>query len=412
MKPIIKVENLGKQYQIGAKAEVYSTLRESIVSSLQKPFEFLKSRSRIKKDNFWALRHLSFEIVPGEIVGIIGRNGAGKSTLLKILSRITEPTTGNAEIYGRIGSLLEVGTGFHPELTGRENVFLNGAILGMKREEIAKKFDEIVDFSEVEKFIDTPVKRYSSGMYMRLAFAIAANLEPEILIIDEVLAVGDSEFQKKCLGKLDDVSKSGRTVLFVSHQLGTISQLCEKTLVLDKGELQFFGQTQEAIDFYSNSHVSREILRQSIAEKSEFQFLNVYNCDEKLIEKSEFLHSESIQIHTEVYCPKSPGNRELAISLYDRNKRRVFTIHEPLKRFYNGEESIKLTITIPHSFITPGIYSWLMCINNPGLGFVDLQDDVCRFIIIDSGSDFAKYENADYGCVFPSYSIKQDESTN
>ena len=214
MKPIIKVENLSKEYRIGGKSEPYSTFRESLVNAARTPLNALKRRSRDNGDNrFWALKDINFTVEPGEVVGIIGRNGAGKSTLLKILSRITEPTTGKIELYGRVGSLLEVGTGFHPELTGRENIFLNGAILGMRREEISKKFDEIVDFAEIEDFLDTPVKRYSSGMYMRLAFAVAANLEPEILIIDEVLSVGDQQFQKKCLGKVRDVAQAGRTVL-------------------------------------------------------------------------------------------------------------------------------------------------------------------------------------------------------
>src|SRR6185369_6759437 len=212
MKPIIKVENLSKQYTIGGASERYSTFRESVVKTVKAPFNALRNGRRNGNEQFWALKDINFEVTPGEVVGIIGRNGAGKSTLLKILSRITEPTTGKVDLYGRVGSLLEVGTGFHPELTGRENIYLNGAILGMKHDEISKKFDEIVDFAEIEKFIDTPVKHFSSGMYVRLAFAVAAHLEPEILIVDEVLSVGDAPFQKKCLGKIGDVARSGRTV--------------------------------------------------------------------------------------------------------------------------------------------------------------------------------------------------------
>src|ERR1051325_626312 len=209
MRPLIEVNHLAKQYQIGAVRPPYQTLRESLLNAVRIPFR-RQGRSRSRTETIWALSDASFQIEPGEAVGIIGRNGAGKSTLLKILSRITEPTSGNARIYGRVGSLLEVGTGFHPELTGRENIFLNGAILGMKRAEIARKFDEIVAFSEVEKFIDTPIKWYSSGMYLRLAFSVAAHLDPEILIIDEVLAVGDARFQTKCLNKMEDVGKKGR----------------------------------------------------------------------------------------------------------------------------------------------------------------------------------------------------------
>lgn len=404
MSSIIKVENLSKQYQIGGKRAAYSTLRDTIVNTIRNPLRSIKQK---ESNSFWALNDISFEVETGEVVGIIGRNGAGKSTLLKILSRITEPTEGKIELYGRIASLLEVGTGFHPELSGRENIFLNGAILGMRRSEIQKKFDEIVEFAEIEKFIETPVKHYSSGMYVRLAFAVAAHLEPEILVVDEVLAVGDSEFQKKCLGKMGEVAKGGRTVLFVSHQMGTIAQLCEKTLVLDKGSLQFVGDTDKAIDFYSNNSKNVESLNQSIINPNEFQFLKVYNCDENYNERSEFHHNEPIKIITEIFVPKQPGVQEFAISLYDKNKRRVFTIHEPLKPYYQDNNTIKLLITIPPDFLTPGVYSWLMCINTPGIQFVDLQDDICRFRIVDAGSDFAKYETADYGCVFPPYSIKQ-----
>jgi lipopolysaccharide transport system ATP-binding protein len=253
MKPIIKVENLSKQYTIGGRAEPYSTFRESLVRAAKFPLQAVR-RGRVNgQHKFWALKDINFQVMPGEVVGIVGRNGAGKSTLLKILSRITEPTTGRIELYGRVGSLLEVGTGFHPELTGRENIFLNGAILGMRREEIAKKFDEIVDFAEIEEFLETPVKRYSSGMYMRLAFAVAASLEPEILVIDEVLAVGDAEFQKKCLGKMGDVARAGRTVLFVSHNMTAVKSICQRAMVLQSGALAFDGAAAAAVDYYMRS---------------------------------------------------------------------------------------------------------------------------------------------------------------
>ena len=251
MKPIIKVENLSKQYSIGGKQEPYSTFRESLINAVRIPLKAINRRSENRDNKFWALKDINFEVAPGEVIGVIGRNGAGKSTLLKILSRITEPTRGKIELYGRVGSLLEVGTGFHPELTGRENIYLNGAILGMKREEITKKFDEIVDFAEIEQFLDTPVKRYSSGMYTRLAFAVAANLEPEVLVIDEVLAVGDAEFQKKCLGKMKSVSdKEGRTVLFVSHNMSAVKSICQRGILLKSGSLVFDGDAASAVDFY------------------------------------------------------------------------------------------------------------------------------------------------------------------
>jgi lipopolysaccharide transport system ATP-binding protein len=252
VKPIIRVENLSKQYTIGTRQATYGTLRDSLTGWLRNPFR----RNGASEDNtIWALRDVSFDVMPGEVLGIIGRNGAGKSTLLKILSRIVEPTTGKVDLYGRVGSLLEVGTGFHGELSGRENIYLNGAILGMKRTEIDRKFDEIVDFAEIEKFIDTPVKHYSSGMYMRLAFAVAAHLEPEILIVDEVLAVGDAEFQNKCIGKMEDISRHGRTILFVSHNLIAIQNLCTRVLYLEHGQVIDSGGAKTIVSSYINRNV-------------------------------------------------------------------------------------------------------------------------------------------------------------
>ncbi len=246
----IRVENLSKRYRLGRR-ERYRALRDTISDVLTAPIRMIRGQKEDKKGELlWAVKDVSFDIHRGEAVGIIGRNGAGKSTLLKILSRITDPTSGRAEIYGRVGSLLEVGTGFHPELTGRENIFLNGAILGMRKAEITRKFDEIVAFAEVERFIDTPVKRYSSGMYVRLAFAVAAHLEPEIMLVDEVLAVGDAAFQKKCLGKMGDVAREGRTVLFVSHNMAAVGNLCQRGVVLSGGEVQFVGSQGEAISHY------------------------------------------------------------------------------------------------------------------------------------------------------------------
>jgi lipopolysaccharide transport system ATP-binding protein len=241
--PVLRAESIGKKYQLGGNTRddsrySYRTLRETLADGTRKLFNRRNRRNGVGEE-FWALRGINFEVEQGQVVGIIGRNGAGKSTLLKILSRITEPTTGKVHIKGRVASLLEVGTGFHPELTGRENIYLNGAILGMSRAEIQRKFDTIVEFAEVEEFLDTPVKRYSSGMYVRLAFAVAAHLDPEILVIDEVLAVGDAEFQKKCLGKMNQLSqREGRTVLFVSHQMNAVERLCSRVLWLDKGTLQ------------------------------------------------------------------------------------------------------------------------------------------------------------------------------
>jgi len=260
---VIRVENLGKKYIIGhQQQERYTALRDVLANKAKGMTQLFNPKSKIqnpKSEEFWALKDVSFEVKRGDRIGIIGRNGAGKSTLLKILSRITEPTEGRISIKGRVASLLEVGTGFHPELTGRENIFLNGAILGMSKVEIRRKFDEIVAFAEVEKFLDTPVKRYSSGMYVRLAFAVAAHLESEILIVDEVLAVGDYEFQKKCLGKMGEVSKGeGKTVLFVSHNLGSIQALCNQGILLDNGIVAFEGTVSAAIREYSSSYATNQ----------------------------------------------------------------------------------------------------------------------------------------------------------
>lgn len=252
MKPIIKIENLSKKYKLGTRRDNYTTLRET-VSNIARVPQKLFSRQTSKEEWFWALRDVNFEVAPGEIVGIIGRNGAGKSTLLKILARVTEPTTGRIKLYGRANSLLEVGTGFHPELTGRENIFVNGAILGLKSSEIKRLFDEIVAFAEIEQFLDTPVKHYSSGMYMRLAFAVAAHLNPDILVIDEVLSVGDAQFQKKCLGKVQDVARAGRTVLFVSHNMAAVENLCRRGVVLQQGKVIFTGDQTNAIKHYMES---------------------------------------------------------------------------------------------------------------------------------------------------------------
>src|SRR3546814_783958 len=275
----IKVENLGKSYRVGHRTAArarYSTLREVVAQSaknwVRQAGDLMAGRAIIHGDEieeFWALKDVDLEVRQGERIGIIGHNGAGKSTLLKILSRITEPSTGRVTLNGRVASLLEVGTGFHPELTGRENIFLNGTILGMKRQEILRKFDEIVDFSQVEKFLDTPVKRYSSGMYVRLAFAVAAHLEPDILVVDEVLAVGDASFQRKCLSKMDDVSKNGRTILFVSHKMDALRRLCERAILLERGRVIEQGSTEQVVAKYlvaSSSQIGRASCRERVCQ--------------------------------------------------------------------------------------------------------------------------------------------------
>jgi len=413
MSTVISVENLSKKYIIGHQnQERYSALRDVLTEGAKRFTQklihpFAVPENDPTNEEFWALKDVSFDIQQGDRVGIIGRNGAGKSTLLKILSRITEPTTGKVSIKGRIASLLEVGTGFHPELTGRENIFLNGAILGMSKVEIKKKFDEIVAFAEVEKFLDTPVKRYSSGMYVRLAFAVAAHLEPEILIVDEVLAVGDLQFQRKCLGRMEEVSAEGRTVVFVSHNMGVISQLCNKAVLLHKGSVIHLGTTCEVVENYlaRNSSQVSKINRGSEIVGNHFH--SILMCDQDLSERSEYRFDEDIYVRLELALPEFSDPLELAMRLIDRNKNAIFTIHEKLVNYVKGRKAANLLLQIPRHFLTPGRYSWVMCINHPHVIAHDLQDDILPFTIVETGSSFAHYEGADYGCVFANYSIRQ-----
>jgi lipopolysaccharide transport system ATP-binding protein len=305
----IKIEGLGKRYQLGQYV-AYESLRDSLTNVLAAPFRWGKSRrQKQEKRALWALKDINLEVEEGEVIGIIGRNGAGKSTLLKILTRVTMPTEGHAEVYGKVGSLLEVGTGFHPELTGRENVYLNGAILGMRRKEIDRKFDEIVAFSGVEQFLDTPLKRYSSGMQVRLAFAVAAHLEPDILLTDEVLAVGDYEFQQKCFGKMREEGTQGRTVLIVSHQLNNIANLCSRTILLDKGRVVMDGKTSEVIEHYISTvqQKSGEVVWEQPEsapgdDKVRLQAVRTLNADGKV--------SNELDVHEEMTLQVSYWNME------------------------------------------------------------------------------------------------------
>jgi len=314
----IRTDDLGKRYRIG-ELQHYKALRDTITDALYAPFRAAasifhrrdsKSDSRSSDNVIWAIKDISFDIHQGEVVGIIGRNGAGKSTLLKILSRITEPTVGRAEIHGRVGSLLEVGTGFHPELTGRENIYLNGAIIGMRRAEIKRKFDEILAFAEIEKFIDTPAKFYSSGMYMRLAFAVAAHLEPEILLVDEVLAVGDAAFQKKCLGKMEEVAKEGRTVCFVSHNMPAITRLCQRTILLDQGRILSDGPSHQVVTTYLKSGVGTSAVREWPDLKKapgndivRLRAVRVCTKDRKIVDAVDIRQPVGIEIEFEVLKP-------------------------------------------------------------------------------------------------------------
>ncbi len=403
MKPIISVRDLGKMYRIRSEEKKrYLTLRDELAEGFRKLWHGKLGQSQVEE--FWALKDINFDIYPGEVVGIIGRNGAGKSTLLKILSRITPPTTGEAILYGRVGSLLEVGTGFHPELTGRENIFLSGAILGMSRAEIRKKFDEIVAFAEVEKFIDTPVKRYSSGMYVRLAFGVAAHLEPEILIVDEVLAVGDAQFQKKCLGKMGEVAKGGRTVLFVSHQLGSVTQLCSKAMLLSKGSIAKQGDTQQIIDYYL-SKISQEInpgfTNRIIDDDRPIFIKSVKSLNARGEPTSHFNHLEKIVIGISFQINRWIANAELGFYVKDNRNRKVFTTENfLLDSLETKKEEFFVTSTIPANFLVPGQYLFTIGITIPHVTTIDWLEDVLTISIVDGGSKFSSYEGLDYGCVF------------
>lgn len=322
----IRVEGLGKQYRIGGKQEKYRTLRDTIADTFSAPFrragQLLRGQAYGAaglNETIWALKDVSFEVKHGEVLGIIGRNGAGKSTLLKILSQITEPTEGYVDVYGRVGALLEVGTGFHPELTGRENIYLNGAILGMSRAEIDRKFDEIVDFAGVEKFIDTPVKYYSSGMGLRLGFAVAAHLEPEILVVDEVLAVGDAEFQKKCLGKMSDVAGQGRTVLFVSHNMAAIQHLCHRAALLQDGRLILTDNVNNVIQAYlsNNEKTTQRVIMENEAENQTAWFTKIEFCFDGNEDLETAISGQSLDIKLQFKSTVDINKLDFTIVVYD-----------------------------------------------------------------------------------------------
>ena len=363
----IQVENLGKRYVLGhANDARYQTLRDSVMDAVKYPFRKLRQQkeNRTHAGEFWALHSVSAEIRQGEVVGIIGRNGAGKSTLLKVLSRITEPTVGRISLQGRVASLLEVGTGFHPELTGRENIFLNGAILGMSRVEIKAKFDEIVAFSEVEKFLDTPVKRYSSGMYVRLAFAVAAHLEPEILIVDEVLAVGDMAFQKKCLDKMEDVGTHGRTVLFVSHNMPAINRLCSRAILLDQGGVVADGPTNAVVHRYMQSgmHTSAEYHWPTAAgytpgnATARLRSVRVRSREDETTETVDIRHPVGIDIGYDVLqggwtlCPSIVCHNEDGICLFNASD-----LDPAWRGRHKPVGSYVSTVWIPGNYLAEGI---------------------------------------------------------
>ena len=407
----IRVENLGKLYRIGER-ESYKALRDVIADSAATPFRMLRSafngNGASSNSNgrpssvagpspsatIWALDDVSFEVKQGEVVGIIGRNGAGKSTLLKILSRITKPTKGHAKIYGRVGSLLEVGTGFHPELTGRENIYLNGAILGMRKAEIERKFDEIVAFAEVEKFIDTPVKRYSSGMYVRLAFAVAAHMETEVLLVDEVLAVGDAEFQKKCLGKMGDVAQKGRTVLFVSHNMAATQSICNHAFLINGGRLINEGRPRDVIEYYLRSDDSLKTSSSNLEAHPNrhrgchpiFQRIRIKNGQREEVTSVSVGEDLLIEFFLK---PQAPINRPtLGIGIDDDLGVRIFSV----TTYYSQldwdclDKPVTITCRIPNLNLVPGRYHLNISIGNLHEQHMDAISNACSFYV----------ESADY----------------
>lgn len=391
---VITVNSLSKRYFLGDKPA--NSLRDTIAGMVN------FSASKRRRTELWALRDVDFTVRDGETLGIIGRNGAGKSTLLKILSRITKPTHGTAEIRGRVGSLLEIGTGFHSELTGRENVYMNGAVLGMRRPEIKRKFDEIVAFSEVEKFLDTPVKHYSSGMYMRLAFAVAAHLEPEILIVDEVLAVGDAEFQRKCLGKMGEVTKEGRTVIFVSHQMGSVAQLCQRSLLLDKGSLAMEGPSPAVIERYINygKEKNAAYTADAAAMEREVYVRRAAVTDAGGRECDAFRHDEAMSIKAECGVNHLLRGTELRMVIRDRRGITVFTADAELGALSDKTETFAAEFGIPANFLRPNSYSVTLALFVPHQHIFELLEDVAFFSVFDGGTKYAQSEGMDYGVVF------------
>jgi lipopolysaccharide transport system ATP-binding protein len=393
---IIAAESVGKRYVLSHQAGGggYRKFSDEIMNAVRRPIQWLSRKAPDTREEFWALKDVSFEIKRGEVVGIIGRNGAGKSTLLKVLSRITEPTSGRIKLRGRVASLLEVGTGFHPELTGRENIYLNGAILGMQRNEIKSKFDEIVAFAEIERFLDTPVKRYSSGMYVRLAFAVAAHLEPEILIVDEVLAVGDTQFQSKCLGKMKDVAKGGgRTVLFVSHQLGMVRELCTRGLLMKNGGVAFAGSTGDVIDRYQNHALSAG---QTLRSK---HVANISGWNGEAVPS--FVFGESLRLRI--------GLRELhgiaaGLNVSFRNEAGLLIClfsTNPHDGVAIPEGECEISIKIPDCRFAPGSYTVDLAVTDPGFSVIEELPSALQLTVTPRAIGGSWPYEARYGEYFP-----------
>jgi len=407
---ILKVENLSKQYRLGlvGTGTIGHDLNRwwSRIRGKEDPYlKIGESNDRSTKgvsEYVWALKNINFEVQRGEVLGIIGKNGAGKSTLLKILSKVTGPTTGEIKTKGRIASLLEVGTGIHSEMTGKENVFLNGAILGMTKKEIQSKLKEIVEFSGCERYIDTPVKRYSSGMTVRLAFAVAAHLDPDILVIDEVLAVGDAEFQKKAIGKMQDISNSdGRTVLFVSHNMAAVKSLCTRALVLEHGTTVFEGNTNEAVDFYLKSDVanaSAHYVNESPKEGSDVLEVSVIDSSENICGSFGFDDQISLKIKftiNSVYIK----NAVFGFRVKDQYERVIFSSEKELKDIIYHEGTYSIIANIPVATLVPNDYRIIVGYHIPNQEIIKIIEDAVTFKIEETGSEMHKYQGSDFGCV-------------
>jgi len=404
----VSVRGLSKSYSIAKNAAQHTSAGEAIMHKLRHPFE------KVERDTFWALNDVSFDIQKGDVVGIIGRNGAGKSTLLKILSRITEPTKGRIDLYGRVGSLLEVGTGFHAELTGRENIFLNGAILGMQKSEIARQFDAIVDFAGVEQFLDTPVKRYSSGMYVRLAFAVAAHLNPEILIVDEVLAVGDAEFQKKCLGKMQDVANSGRTVLFVSHNMDAIRNLCSHGLLLHQGRLIFNGNTDICIARYMDKGGRYNNSEWQRSTEDETPPLYIQKVSARMLGRQPNITLD-VRLTLASVSPHQPAF--VAVDIANASGTVVMQALPTVDKFisYNlGQHDVHLAVDLPP--LIPGQYWLTIWTGSHNTVTLDLIQECVSFEIVESPTPERSYPHTlDHGYVVPTTSLtytQHDKTTS
>jgi lipopolysaccharide transport system ATP-binding protein len=406
---VIRVENISKQYRLGNvglgsfSADInrwYQTRLRGREDPYLKIGEENNRSLKGESDYVWALQDINFELKQGDVLGIIGGNGAGKSTLLKILSRTTTPTTGQIKIKGRVASLLEVGTGFHPELTGRENIFLNGAILGMTKREVKSKLDEIVDFAGVERYIDTPVKRYSSGMYVRLAFGVAAHLDPEILIVDEVLAVGDAEFQKKAIGKMKDVSgKDGRTVLFVSHNIQAIQKLCTIGIMLENGFVAYKGNIKNTIDKYleGSSENQPYFLNNSLKEDSGILEVKVVNVENQLC--SSFNFDEQVKIYFKLKIDCKHLNTTFGFRVKDQFDRNVFSSEIKVKEYVFSTGVYDFSVQIPKALLVPNYYKLIIALHVINEKIISILEDIICFEIIESGTNFSEYLEADYGCV-------------